>query len=197
MTKFDYEILMLLYEKNMDNPLKAINISQILETENDRKDILRRNRKYNILKERVNMDRKPKPDTYVEPMPQKLFHQLVKQFQELGGKVIMGADAELYLDSREAEACTLNGYTILFRKRPGRAAVYEELFHAAQFRDGKNDGSIRSVYKNEIEAKRQLLVRAKEFQLTEPEIRHTRISLELYERELRKLEKGDTENDSI
>ena len=51
----------------------------------------------------------------------------------------MGADAELYLDSREAEACTLNGYTILFRKRPGRAAVYEELIHAAQFRDGKND----------------------------------------------------------
>ena len=46
------------------------------------------------------MDRKPKPDTYVEPMPQKLFHQLVKQFQKLGGKVIMGADAELYLDSR-------------------------------------------------------------------------------------------------
>lgn len=158
---------------------------------------MRRNRKYNILKERVNMDRKPKPDTYVEPMPQKLFHQLVKQFQELGGKVIMGADAELYLDSREAEACTLNGYTILFRKRPGRAAVYEELIHAAQFRDGKNDGSIRSVYKNEIEAKRQLLVRAKGFQLTEPEIRHTRISLELYERELQKLEKGDTGNDSI
>ena len=84
---------------------------------------MRRNRKYNILKERVNMDRKPKPDTYVEPMPQKLFHQLVKQFQELGGKVIMGADAELYLDSREAEACTLNGYTILFRKRPGRAVT--------------------------------------------------------------------------
>ena len=75
--------------------------------------------------------------------------------------------------------------------------MYEELIHAAQFRDGKNDGSIRSVYKNEIEAKRQLLVRAKEFQLTEPEIRHTRISLELYERELQKLEKGDTDNDSI
>lgn len=31
MTKFDYEILMLLNEKNVDNPLKAINISQILE----------------------------------------------------------------------------------------------------------------------------------------------------------------------
>lgn len=31
MTKFDYEILMLLNEKNVDNSLKAINISQILE----------------------------------------------------------------------------------------------------------------------------------------------------------------------
>jgi DNA-binding PadR family transcriptional regulator len=31
MTKFDYEILMLLNEKNVDNPLKAVNISQILE----------------------------------------------------------------------------------------------------------------------------------------------------------------------
>lgn len=31
MTKFDYEILMLLDEQNVDNPLNAINISQILE----------------------------------------------------------------------------------------------------------------------------------------------------------------------
>lgn len=31
MTKFDYEILMLLNEKNVDNSLKAMNISQILE----------------------------------------------------------------------------------------------------------------------------------------------------------------------
>ena len=31
MTKFDYEILMLLNEKNVNNSLKAMNISQILE----------------------------------------------------------------------------------------------------------------------------------------------------------------------
>ena len=31
MTKFDYEILMLLCNQNVDNPLKAMNISQILE----------------------------------------------------------------------------------------------------------------------------------------------------------------------
>lgn len=31
MTKFDHEILMLLDEQNVDNPLNAINISQILE----------------------------------------------------------------------------------------------------------------------------------------------------------------------
>lgn len=78
-----------------------------------------------------------------------------------------------------------------------RYSYVEELIHAEQFREGKNDGSIRSVYKNEIEAKTQLLSRAKEFKLIEQEIRHTQTSLELYERELYKLKKGDSENDSI
>ena len=37
MTKFDYEILVMLCNQNVDNPLKAMNISQILEFTEKRK----------------------------------------------------------------------------------------------------------------------------------------------------------------
>lgn len=78
------------------------------------------------------MDRKKKLDSYVEPMPKKLLRQLICEFERIGGKVLMEDEIDAYLDSKNAEACTLNGYTILLKKKPGRAAVYEELFHAEQ-----------------------------------------------------------------
>ena len=68
----------------------------------------------------------------------------------------MGEEVNAYLEIKGAEACTLNASTILFRERPSRAAVYEEFIHVQQFCDGKIDGSIRSIYMCEIEAKQQL-----------------------------------------
>ena len=134
------------------------------------------------------MERKPKNDVYVKPMPRGLFLRLMKEFKRMGGKVIMDKEAERYLDDKGAEACTLNAETILFRRKPSRAAVYEELFHVKQFREGKIDGTLKNSYVCEIEAKKYLLNNASILGLTEIEIIATQKSLEFYMKKLQKLE---------
>jgi hypothetical protein len=136
------------------------------------------------------MERKPKPDTYIEPMPKSQFLSLMQEFKSLGGKYICNEESEKFLDVQGSEAVTLNGYTILFRKKPSRSAVYEELFHAAQYRDGKNDGTPKIRIECEIEAQEYLLNNAKSLQLTKPEIIQTQKALQIYRLELDKMEGG-------
>lgn len=142
------------------------------------------------------MERKPKPNTYIEPMPRKQFLSLMKEFKTSGGKYISNEESEAFLDIQEAEACALNATTILFRRRPTRSAVYEELFHVQQYREGKIDGSIINAYENEIEAQKFLLENAIEFQLTQVEINQTSDMLVWYEENLRKM-RGDDKNDNM
>ena len=76
------------------------------------------------------MDRRKKNnDDRIEPMPRKLFLELMREFKKSGGKYIASKQSEDFLDSQGAEASAINATTILFRRRPTRAAVYEELFH--------------------------------------------------------------------
>jgi len=142
------------------------------------------------------MERKPKPEGYIEPMPQKLFFKLMKDFKALGGLYIANDDSERYLDIRGVEADTLNATTILFRKKPTRAAVYEELFHSKQYREGKIQDSALSVILCEIEAQEYLLKNANELHLTQPEINQTENALAWYKSRL-KILKGDESNDNL
>lgn len=130
------------------------------------------------------MDRKSKPSSYIEPIPKKKLRRLIADFERIGGKVLMNDNVNAYLSVKKAEACTLNGYTILLNSHPGRAAVYEELFHAQQFREGKNDGSHISVLLNEIEAQQYLLDNKDLFELTTKEVIQTEKALKTYQNEL-------------
>ena len=136
------------------------------------------------------MERKPKPDMFIEPMPRDIFRQLMKKFEKEGGKYVADENSEAFLDAQCAEAITLNENTILFRKRPTRSAVYEELFHVKQFKAGKIDGTIRNAYECEIEAQEYLLDNAVNLGLTDREICQTEAALKWYRKELDKL-KGD------
>ena len=133
------------------------------------------------------MERKPKGDSYVKPMPKAQFLKLMREFKTIGGKYICDERAEAYLSKCGAEASALDGYTILFHRNPSRAAVYEELFHTKQFRDGKINGSIENRLECEIEAQQYLLDNASGLGLTKPEIAQTRKALETYRRELSKM----------
>lgn len=136
------------------------------------------------------MERKTKSKNYIEPMPRGQFLRLMKDFKAAGGKYIANAESEKFLDAQGAEASTLNATTILFRKKPTRAAVYEELYHINQFRSGKIDGTARNAYECEAEAKAYLLENAEAFQLTEAEINQTKEALIWYQKKLKTM-KGD------
>lgn len=132
------------------------------------------------------MYRKKKTDK-IEPMPKKQLQKIVKAFRKNGGIIQMNTDTDGYLEYKKAEAITYDAKTILLRQNPGRAAVFEELIHAAQFRKGMNDGSLRSRIICEIEAQNKLLRNAKAYKLTDAEIRQTRSALKAYEKQLNEM----------
>ena len=125
-----------------------------------------------------------KKDGKIEPMPKKQFQRIVKRFKAQGGLIQFGDETDAYLQSKNAEAITYNATTILIHQNPGRACVFEELIHTAQYRNGRNDGSYPSRLRCEIEAQEKLLRYAKAYKLTEPEIYQTQKALEAYQKEL-------------
>ncbi len=125
-----------------------------------------------------------KKDGKIEPMPKRQFQRIVKRFKAQGGLIQFGDETDAYLQSKNAEAITYNATTILIHQNPGRACVFEELIHTAQYRNGRNDGSYPSRLRCEIEAQEKLLRYAKAYKLTEPEIYQTQKALEAYQKEL-------------
>ena len=131
------------------------------------------------------MKRKKKAENAIEPMPKKQLRKIVKGFAKQGGKIQMDAYTDEYLKSKKAEAITYNMNTILLHTNSGRAAVFEELIHATQYRQGKNDGSYVSRVLCEIEAQKKLLKYQNEYKLTKQEVKQTKLALDSYEKELR------------
>lgn len=129
------------------------------------------------------MYRKKSPDR-IEPMPKKQFRAIKKAFQQQGGIIQQNDEIDAYLEKKHAEGITYNAETILLKQNPGRASVFEELIHTAQYRNGKNDGSVKSCLINEIEAQEKLIKYAKTYKLTEPEIKQTENALKKYREDL-------------
>lgn len=137
----------------------------------------------------MEMTRK-REDGYIEPMPKKQLHRIMKNFKRNGGTIQMDEATDRYLTSKNAEAIAYNAKTILLKKNPGRAAVFEELIHATQYRTGENDGSYLSRLKCEISAQKKLLDNRAAYRLTEEEIKQTKKALRDYEKELSKYLNG-------
>ena len=120
----------------------------------------------------------------IEPMPKKQLHRIEKRFKSKGGIFLHDDTTDAYLRSKNAEAVTYDASTILLRKNPGRASVFEELIHATQYRNGENDGSYTSRLRCEIEAQRKLLRYSRSYGLTKEEVIQTQKALKAYEKEL-------------
>jgi hypothetical protein len=132
------------------------------------------------------LNRKSRSANYIEPMPKRQLQDIIKEFKSKGGVIKIDDESEKFLKSQNSEAVTLNENTILLTKNPGRSAVYEELIHARQFREGKNDGSYESRLICEIEAQKELIKRKDELQITDLEDKQTRLALKAYEAEYKK-----------
>lgn len=141
-----------------------------------------------IIKEKKMYRRKS--NKRVEPMPKKQLQKIVKGFRKNGGLIQMDDATDAYLKQKSAEAITLNYNTILLMQRPGRAAVFEELIHATQWRMGRNDGSLKARLICEIEAQKKLLKNSAAYKLTKVEISQTEKALKAYKQELEKLLNG-------
>lgn len=126
----------------------------------------------------------------VKPMPKKQLRKIVKAFKKNGGLIQMNDATDAYLKSKKAEAITYDEKTILLKQKPGRAAVFEELIHATQYRQGKNDGSYYKRLLCEIEAQEKLIKYQKAYKLTHAEVKQTEKALKSYRKELEHLLKG-------
>lgn len=133
-----------------------------------------------------------KDHSIIDPMPKKQLQRIVKAFKRKDGIIQMSDATDAYLATKKAEAITYNEKTILLKKKPGRAAVFEELIHATQFRNGENDGSYESRLRCEISAQNKLLKYQKAYRLTKQEIKQTEKALKAYQSELDELLKGVT-----
>lgn len=130
----------------------------------------------------------------IEPMPKKQLQRIVKGFKRNGGIIQMNDATDAYLTNKKAEAITYNEKTILLRQKPGRAAVFEELIHATQYRNDENDGTYESRLRCEISAQEKLIKYQKAYKLTKQEVKQTEKALENYQKELDVLLKGVTHN---
>lgn len=130
-----------------------------------------------------SMYRKKKAQA-IEPMPKRQLQKIVKAFRRNGGVMQMDDITDAYLSNKHAEAITYNEKTILLRQNPGRAAVFEELIHATQFRKGENDGTYESRLMCEISAQEKLLKYQKAYKLTAEEVEQTESALKAYRKEL-------------
>lgn len=130
------------------------------------------------------MYRKPKNDKYIEPMPKKQLYRIINAFKRQEGLIIINDEIDKYLKSQNSEGITINAKTILLKKRPSRSAVFEELIHATQYRNGENDGSIESRLLCEIYAQEKLIKYKKEYRITDAEDAQTRTALKYYKRKL-------------
>lgn len=172
-------------KKAIKSLYKNINIS-IIESKNGsyKVELIDSERKsihyYNI---ESSLNRKNKPNNYIEPMPKNLLHKLVKEFKKDGGIIIMDEETDKYLDSKNAEGITYNESTILLKQNPSRSVVYEELFHAKQFREGKNNGSYEQKLLCEIEAQKMLIKNKNKLDITDIEDKQTKLALKAYEKE--------------
>ena len=124
----------------------------------------------------------------IEPMPKKQLNKIVKGFKKQGGVIVMNDEVTAHLKANSAEGVTWDAKTILLTKNPGRGAVFEELIHATQFRQGKIDATPRSRIICEIEAQEKLIKYSKAYKLTDYEVEQTKKALEEYKSALRNLD---------
>ncbi|MDD2647772.1 MAG: minor capsid protein [Eubacteriales bacterium] len=135
------------------------------------------------LKKEINNDtmmlrRRSSVDNAVDAMPSKQLHRIVKAFRRNGGLIQMNDAGDAYLRIRHAEGITYNANTIVLHSNPSRAAVFEELIHAAQYRMGLNSGTQLDMVQCEVWAKEKLIAYSKAYGLSQKEVEITRRLLE-------------------
>lgn len=115
-------------------------------------------------------------------------NRLSRKFRKRGGEFISDSEAIDYLNEKNAEAVTLDAYTILMREKISISALIEELEHAEQYLRGENDGTALSVAINEVRAKEKSILEMERFKIPDIEVRQVKKDIAYYKEEIRRLQ---------
>ena len=124
-----------------------------------------------------------------EPMPKEQFDAIARGFARQGGEIRTDAEARAFLDWKKVEGATIDEKLIFLRENPSRSAVFEELIHTAQIRNGEIVEIPKDAILAEIHAKEKLLKYADAYKLTDAEIDATRRLLDIDREDLKAWEK--------
>jgi len=124
-------------------------------------------------------------------MDKKKFFRIKSAFEKRGGIVQSDEATDRYLDLREAEGLTYNENMILLKTNASASAVFEELIHAAQYKQGRNDGTYENRLLMEIEAQEKLIRYQKVYGISDLENEQTKKALADYYEELKNFRKGN------
>ncbi|MCL2517934.1 MAG: hypothetical protein FWF15_05165 [Oscillospiraceae bacterium] len=123
------------------------------------------------------------------PMDNEKFLKIKTAFEKRGGIIQCDKATDKYLDSKMAEGLTYNENTILLKTNASVSAVFEELIHSAQYRQGRNDGTPENRLLMEIEAQKKLIKNQKAYGISDIENEQTKKALTDYYKELENLRK--------
>lgn len=74
-----------------------------------------------------------------DPIEPERFARIRERFAARGRTIDVSDDAQRFLAMREAEAVTFNADLIMMKPEPSKSALFEELIHATQHREGRVD----------------------------------------------------------
>jgi len=119
------------------------------------------------------------------------YKKIKTAFEKNGGIMQSDESTDKYLNLKNAEGMTYNEKTILLKTNASSAAVFEELIHSTQYRQGRNDGTYENRLLMEIEAQEKLIKYQKAYGISQTENEQTKKALADYYEELENLRKGN------
>ena len=119
------------------------------------------------------------------------FLKIKSAFEKRGGIIQCDEDTNKYLDFRKAEGLTYNENLILLKTNASVSAVFEELIHSTQYRQGRNDGTYENRLLMEIETQEKLIKYQKAYGISDVETEQTKKALSDYQDELKDFRKGN------
>ena len=124
-------------------------------------------------------------------MDKENFEKIKSAFEKHGGIIQCDDDTDKYLDFKKAEGLTYNEKTILIKTNASSSAIFEELIHSTQYKQGRNDGTYENRLLMEIEAQEKLIKYQKAYGISDVENEQTKKALIDYYKELANFRKGN------
>ena len=134
----------------------------------------------------INLNRESDTKQF-KPLDAKIRERMFTGLRRNGADIIIGPQAEEYLDYKSKiektyiEATSI-GNVMMFRKNPSASAVFEETIHFYQYKQGRTSTDLQILDELEIEAAEKMIKNQKAYHITDEEIVYTKKRLKILRR---------------